>query len=160
MMQPSRHTCSHVAMHGVMQLCCHACCYAAMLPCLLSCSYVAMHVVLQQCCHATVLHRIHVAMETEAMKLWRYTRLSSHAYMQLCSRADAYMTSRHAAKPFSHSDMQKYSQAGALTIEQLQKVQTHVMSCKMLAFTQNLSFLVTHTKRQENQHGYCPACWR
>jgi hypothetical protein len=51
----------------------------------------------------------------------------------------------------SHSAMLKYSLAGALTIEQLLKVQTHFMSCKMLACAQNLSFPETHTKRQETQ---------
>ncbi len=73
--------CIYVAMHFVMQLCCHAFCYASMLPCMLLCSYVAMHVVLQQCCHATVLHRIHVPMETETMKLWRH--ICSYAVVQM-----------------------------------------------------------------------------
>ncbi len=90
--QPSRHTCIHVAMHLVMQLFCHACCFAAMLPCMLFCSNVATQ---PYCIEFLWPWRL---------KLWNYEdihtrlQLSSHAYMQLCSRADAYMTRRHAGR--------------------------------------------------------------
>ncbi len=84
-MLPCLLLCSNVAMHVVLQQCCHACCSAAMLPCMLFCSNVVMHAVMQLCCPATVLHCIHVFMQTAAMKLWRYTKQPSrHAALQSC----------------------------------------------------------------------------
>jgi hypothetical protein len=60
----------------------------------------------------------------------------------------------------SHSAIQlcrNIAKQGHWQIKQLLKVQTHFMSCKMLACDQNLSFPETHTKRQATQHGCMPS---